>query len=658
MPRIPESAVEEVRERADIIDVVGSHLKLQKRGSDYWACCPFHKEKTPSFKVSGSRQSFYCFGCHKSGNVFTFVQEIENLDFVEAVRALARRFGVIIPEPEEDGGSPAERDAAAKRRSDREQAYQLLAQMARWFQHRLTLPDAQAARDYLAGRGLDAEPIATFGLGYAPDSWDASLHWAEQLGFSRDLMVQTGLVAVRDEDPTRCYDRFRDRLMFPISDEHGRVVGFSGRVLQADAKTAKYVNSPETDYFHKGRLLYAFHLARSHFREHGRALVCEGQLDVIACHRAGLNHAVCSQGTAFTEQHAQLLRRATDVVTLAFDADPAGQKAAVGTVQLLQRAGLQVAVAVLPEGEDPDSLFRHQGPQGLRAAMTAAVGGAQFVYELAAKRHDASTPQGKAAIVQEVLPAIISLDDPVARDAYCIWLAGLLQVPDGAVARAMEIAQRQQAGERGAERGARASQPAMGAAAPARAASALPAFAVPVARKPALLTLLDLAVHFEAVAQELLDELPPELIPDTPVGKALNLVLAGTAAGEWSRSANALSGRQDLVVCPEVARVLVESGHRGLDPERASAEQRAEASKRLHQAAADCVDVLRLDVIEARLKDIEAQLKVASPAPGAEPGAAAQDQLFREYGALRVQKREILGRQAAAMRQGAERAAP
>jgi DNA primase len=656
MPRIPEAVVEEVRGRADIVDVVGSHLKLEKRGPDYWACCPFHKEKTPSFKVSGSRQSFYCFGCRKSGNVFTFVQEVENLDFGEAVRTLARRFGVIIPEPEAEGASPAEREAAQKRRSDREQAYQLLAQMARWFQHRLTLPDAQAARDYLAGRGVDAEPIATFGLGYAPDSWDAALHWAGQLGFSRDLMVQTGLVAVRDEDPTRCYDRFRDRLMFPICDEHGRVVGFSGRVLQADAKTAKYVNSPETDYFHKGRLLYAFHLARAHFREQHRALVCEGQLDVIACHRAGLNHAVCSQGTAFTEHHAQLLRRSTDAVTLAFDADPAGQKAAVTTVQLLQRAGVQVAVAVLPEGEDPDSLFRHQGPQGLRAAMAAAVSGVQFVYELAAKRHDPGTPAGKAAIVQDVLPAVISLEDPVARAAYCSWLAGLLQVPDTAVSRALETALRLQVGERGAERGERTAPAAAMAVAP-KFGGVLPAFAAFPTGKPALLTLLDLALHFEPVAQELLEELPPELIADTPVGKALNLVLAETATGEWPRAANALSGRQDLVVCPEVARVLIESGHRGLDPDRAEGSQRAEALQRLHQAAARCVDELRLDVIEARLKVVNAGLKPADPAPAGGPDGADPDQLFRESIALTAQKREIRQRQAAATRQSAERSA-
>lgn len=641
MPRIPESVVEEVRERADIVEVVGSRLQLQKRGSDYWACCPFHKEKTPSFKVSSSRQSFYCFGCHQSGNVFTFVQHMENLDFVEAVRLLARRYGVVVPEPEVEGG-PEEREAAAKRRSEREQGFELLAQMARWYQHRLTLPDAQAARDYVASRGLDAATVAAFGLGYAPDSWDAALRWCEQLGFARELAIKTGLVAVREEEPGRCYDRFRDRLMFPIFDEHGRVVGFSGRLLQADAKAAKYVNSPETDFFHKGRLLYAFHLARAHFREHGRALVCEGQLDVIACHRAGLTHAVCSQGTAFTEQQAQLLRRATDAVTLAFDADPAGEKAAVGTIQLLQRAGIRVTVAVLPEGEDPDSLFRHQGPPALREAMTKAVDGIQFVYAQAARRHDAATPQGKSAIVQDVLPVIISQDDPVAQSAYCAWLASQLEVPESAVSRAMEGLLREQArGPRDSERGGRTGGPLLVPPGARRSAGGLPAFELPATRDPALISLLDLAVHVEAIARELLDELPPDLVPDTPVGQALNLVLAATAAGEWSRAATVLTGRQDLVVCPEVNRVLLDSAYRGLHPDAAPAAQRAELLQRLHQAATDCVVHLRISQVEEKLKLAMADLVAA------EQARAPVDDLMRLLTALHAEKRSLQARRGA-----------
>lgn len=638
MPRIPESVVDEVRTRADIVEVVGSRLQLQRRGSDHWACCPFHKEKTPSFKVSASRQSFYCFGCHKSGNVFTFVQEMENVDFVEAVRLLARRFGVVIPEPEAEG-SPEERQAAQKRRSEREQGYELLAQMARWYQHCLTLPEAQAARDYVASRGLDAETVAAFGIGYAPNSWDAALRWSAQLGFPRELAIKTGLLAVREEEPSRCYDRFRDRLMFPICDEHGRVVGFSGRVLQADAKTAKYVNSPETDFFHKGRLLYAFHLARAHFREHGRALVCEGQLDVIACHRAGLNHAVCSQGTAFTEHHAQLLRRAADAVTLAFDADPAGQKAAIGTIQLLQRAGMRVAVAVLPEGEDPDSLFRHQGPPALREAMGKPLDGVQFVFSLATRRHDPNTPEGKPAIVQDVLPAIISLDDPVAQASYCNWLASQLQVPEGAVSRAMEGLRRQTAGEGG---GRVAGGNLLTPPGTSRASSPLPVFELPTARDPALTSLLDLAVHVEAVAQELLEELPPELIPDLPVGQALNVVLAETAAGEWAHAAAALTGRQDLVVCPEVNRVLLDSAYRAMSPDEAPAAQRPELLQRLHQAAADCIAHLRIGEVERQLKQTMQDLTAA------EAAGQPVDELMQRLKALTAEKRRLRTRRGAA----------
>jgi len=632
MPRIPEAVIENVRERADIVEIATSLLRLalHRRGSDYWACCPFHQEKTPSFKISSRYQSFYCFGCHKSGNVFSLVQGLENLDFVEAVRWLARHLGIVIPEPEVEGG-PAEREAVEKQRQEREQGFQLLAQMARWYQHRLTLPDAQVARDYVAGRGLDAEAVAAFAIGYAPDSWDAALRWSEQLGFARDLMVRTGLVSVREEDPSRCYDRFRGRLMFPIWDDHGRVVGFSGRVLEADAKTAKYVNSPETEFFHKGRLLYAFHVARAHFPEHHGALVCEGQLDVIACHRAGLNHAVCSQGTAFTEQHVQLLRRAADAVTLAFDADAAGEKAAVATVQLLQRAGLVVSVAVLPPGEDPDSLFRHKGPQALREAMTKAVDAVQFVYGLASRTHDPATPMGKAAIVDETMPVVISLQNPVARSAYCTWMAERLGVPPTAVARTMEARLQEETRPRAGDRSGRGVSPAGAGSGPT---AALPAFEAPVARDPAVSSLLDLAVHFDSVAQELLEELPAELVPATPVGEALNLVLAATSAGEWSRAGVALTARQDLVGCPEVARVLAESAYAKLDPESVPEPRRSELRLRLHRAAADCVARRRLD-------DLKAQARQKAQQLAAEPDQDRQTELLQQHRALQARKREI-----------------
>lgn len=312
-------------------------------------------------------------------------------------------------------------------------------------------------------------------------------------------------------------------------------------------------------------------------------------------------------------------------MTLAFDADPAGQKAAVATVQLLQRAGLLVSVAVLPEGEDPDSLFRHQGPQVLREAMAAAVDSVQFVYGLAVGKHDPASPLGKAAIVEEVLPAIVSLPNPVARSAYCTWLADRLQVPASAVSRALENHLQEESRGRGAERRRSAT-----GAVPA----ALPVFEAPGARDPALESLLNLAVHFEAVAHELLEELPAELIPDTPVGKALNVVLAATASGEWERAAIALTARQDLVVCPEVARALVESPYSGLDPEAAPEHRRAELRQRLHQAAADCVARRRRDTLEARLRQTAEQL-------AAETDENRQAELLRQHRELQTQKRDI-----------------
>ncbi len=632
MPRIPESVIQEVRERADIVEVATSllHLKLQQKGRDHWACCPFHTEKTPSFKINSQLQAFYCFGCHKTGNVFTLVQGVENLDFVEAVHRLARHLGVVIPEPGPETG-PADREAADRQRQERDQGFQLLAQMAQWYQHRLTLPDAGAARDYLASRGLDPGTVTAFGIGYAPDSWDAALRWAEQLGYGRDLMVRTGMAVVREEDPARAYDRFRGRLMFPIWDERGRVAGFSGRILGAVPDAPKYINSPDTEFFHKGRILYAFHLARPRFPEHGGALVCEGQLDVIACHRAGLNHAVCSQGTAFTETHAQLLARATDAVTLAFDGDPAGEKAALATVQLLQRSGLKVSVVVLPEGEDPDSLFRRHGPQALREAVSRALEAVPFAYGLAARRRDAADPMGKAAIVEDVLPVILSLKSPVAQSAYGTWLAEQLKVEPGSVLRTLEDRRREEKGSRSA--GARPP-----AAAHTRNRSAPAPLAVPLQRDPALTSLLDLALHFEPVARQLVDELPPDLVPDTPLGRALNRVLAATAAGEWSGAADAVAADQDLVVCPEVGRVLVQSEYADLaDPDAAPASRPEERLERLYRAAAECIARRELDVIEAELRRLREML-------AAETDKSRQEELLRRNCELQNRRREITQR--------------
>ncbi|HOG51364.1 MAG TPA: DNA primase, partial [Lentisphaeria bacterium] len=299
---IPEEFIEQLRQRTDIADVVGSFTQVKKRGSDHWACCPFHKEKTPSFKMDSQRQTFYCFGCKKSGNLFHFIQEMVNTDFVGAVHWLADRYGLTVPETRRRGDGAA----SEQRRQWREQGQKLLNEAADWYHHLLKQPEAEKARAYLQSREIDSEAIEKFNLGYCLDSWDALCQWASSRGYSPELLEATGLVS-KKEGSTSFYDRFRDRLIFPIHDELSRVVGFSARILSPDAKAAKYVNSPESDFFQKSSVLYGLNHARTSLKTFGHALVCEGQLDVIACHRAGLSNAVAAQGTAFTENHARLL---------------------------------------------------------------------------------------------------------------------------------------------------------------------------------------------------------------------------------------------------------------------------------------------------------------------------------------------------------------
>ena len=612
MGRIPESIVDEIRERSDIVEVIASYVKLQKRGGDFWACCPFHKEKTPSFKVSSSRQSFYCFGCNKGGNVFTFLQEFANLDFPEAVRTLARRAGIVIPEEEAD--TPAAREAAARRRSEREQAMDLLQQMAQWFHHMLLSPEGRSARDYVQSRGLDEETVEQFSLGYAPEAWDACLNWAKKLGFSRELVVATGLAVVSSERPDHCYDRFRGRLIFPIHDAQGRVVGFSGRTMDPEAKGAKYVNTPETDYFHKGRILYGLHLARRHFRDHGAALVCEGQLDVIACHRAGLNHAVCAQGTAFTEHHARLLQRLSDEVILAFDADSAGRKAALKTIQLLHWAGVPARVVSLPAGADPDSLFREGGAEALREAMSHSVEAVHFVYQTACAEHDPESPQGKSDIVKAVMPAILSLDEPVARAAYCTWLAEAMGLPESAIRQSLQAAQRRDRQTRPDRSGSPSSAPEGTGPQPTGAMPGLPVFRMPDPREKALVALLDLALHYEAVARRLCDELPANAGDGGAVGKALQLVLALTMEDEWAEAGAAIAGDQELASVPEVARVLVATDYAGLNPDNAATDKHDAVLATLHRATEDCLRTLAAQELTERMAEARKAL-AANPTP-------------------------------------------
>jgi DNA primase len=413
MPRITEDTIRRVAEATDIVELIGSYFPLKRAGSSWRALCPFHNEKTPSFHVSPSRQSYHCFGCGAGGTVFRFVMEYEHVEFVEAVRRLASRAGV--PVIEEAGGGEDDRA-----RDVRKRLLSIHAEAAAWFhQHLLKEPGAEAARAYLASRGLGEATVRQWQIGYAPDSWDALTGHLRAKGFTDAELLQSGLATAKEDSrPARhIYARFRDRVMFPVCNDYGEVVAFSGRVLDPAAKAAKYVNSPETPIFSKGRILFGLDKTKRALIGSKKAIVCEGQIDLISAFDAGVANVIAPQGTAFTPDQARLLSRFVETVVLCFDSDAAGRQAVSRSLPALLECGLSVRVARLPEGQDPDSLIRSQGP----AAFLDIVESAPDFFDHAVARlvesGVADDPTRMAAATAKLAACVAMLKDPVARDA-------------------------------------------------------------------------------------------------------------------------------------------------------------------------------------------------------------------------------------------------
>ena len=627
--RIPEETIAEIRDRSDIAEIVEGYTPLKRRGQDLWACCPFHKEKTPSFKVSPSHQAFYCFGCRKSGNVFHFVMEMENLDFVGAVRLLAQRAGVRIPESRAGGGSPS------VDRSEKERLYELLDSVAHWYRQLLRSKRGEPGRRYLEDRGLSLEEADAFDIGYSLDSWDAVLTWGERLGIDTALLEKAGLVVTREDGARkRTYDRFRGRLMFPIWDGLGRVVGFSGRILDPEAKTAKYINTPETPVFRKGRLLYALHLARTAFRDAGTAVVCEGQLDVIACHRAGLTHAVAPQGTAFTEEQARILKRYTDTVTFAFDSDEAGRKAAVRSLQVGVAQGLRVHVVALPPDADPDSLYRKQGAEAVRDALSEARDGFEYILSVAGDEHDTQSPEGKTAAANEVLETVAMVPDAVARAAYCQWLAGRLNLPEDALQQRLASRLRREQRTRSHRRRASSSDSRGSAKGAARAAPV----ERPVSRTDrAAVMLLDLAIHEEEIAHLLAEKVLPDMLGTGWAGQALALAVRLAAEGRWEEIGKALTAHPELSTVPDVVRVVTDPGFPPLKTEDPDDRRTVRERKRRLQAASDCLVTIEEEYLIRKRQSLTRQLaELTSP-----EHRERMRSVMREIQALRLREHRL-----------------
>ena len=422
---LSQAVREQIRNASDIVEVVGGYLPLKRAGANFVALCPFHKEKSPSFNVNPHKQIFHCFGCHKGGDVFGFVQAYENIGFMDAVRRLAERAGIKL-EFEQGGEQEQARDLKSKLL----QIHDALA--TRWQQVLANEAAGQVARDYLAQRGVSADAIKQFRLGAAPEAWDDTVNWATAKGFELPLVEQAGLI-IRKEETGRYYDRFRGRLMFPICDELGRVVGFSGRILSGDEKTAKYVNSPETPIFRKSKVFFGLDKSKRAIGDAGFAIVCEGQLDLIACFSAGVQNLVAPQGTALTAEHTRILKRYTDEVVLCFDSDEAGQNAAVRSLDALLASGLAIRVAVVPAPHDPDSLIREQGVEAFRAVIARAEGFFDFYLNRLCRVHPADTDKGRLAILAGMAEAVQKTANAVLVATYAQKTALRLAVPPEAV---------------------------------------------------------------------------------------------------------------------------------------------------------------------------------------------------------------------------------
>ena len=415
---IPAETIAQVAAANDIVDVIGTRLQLKRAGSAYKALCPFHREKSPSFTVNPARQTFHCFGCGAGGSVFKFITQFDNIDFPSAVRQLAERAHITIVEDDRRGSGDGERSTGEIRR----RLLTLHADAAAWF-HRNLRKSALAAqaRDYLQTRGLNAEVAERWQLGYAPDAYDACLAWGTAAGYRAEELTLGGLLKTPEHEEgapaKRAYDRFRDRLMFPICNEMGEVIAFSGRVLNPDASPAKYINSPETPLFTKGKVLFGLHMAKRALLEAGHAIVCEGQIDLITAFEAGIKNVTAPQGTAFTERQAVLLKRLVEEVVLCFDADAAGQQAAERSLAPLLEANLSVRVATMPPGEDPDSLIRGQGAAAFQARIGAAQDFFDFQIERLAGFFDTTTPRGKAQMSQRMAESVALITDHVLQEA-------------------------------------------------------------------------------------------------------------------------------------------------------------------------------------------------------------------------------------------------
>lgn len=427
---IPQEKIVEIKHSADIVDIISEHVLLKKAGRNWVGLCPFHSEKTPSFTVNPEKQIFHCFGCGEGGNVFTFLIKHEGFSFPEAVKSLAGRYGIQVSDQHM---TPDQK----RRLNEREMIFSANQAAMTYFREMiLDRQIGETARAYLERRGIKKETVDRFQIGYVPDGWDNLVRRFSGIGISNAIAEKSGLI-VRRRSGSGFYDRFRHRIIFPIFNIRGGVAGFGGRALD-DSQPPKYLNSPETPVYNKSKLLYGLNISKNKCRQTGTVFVVEGYLDLLALYQHGIENCVATLGTAFTHEHARIIKGVSDRVILVFDADDAGRKAAVRSLKIFIDEGLDAQVMVLPEGHDPDSFVFKFGAEAFtrKAAQSASI--MTFVMDEAVRVHGLSV-EGKVRVVEEMRQLISSLDDPVARSLYIKELAERIQVDETAIQQKIDV---------------------------------------------------------------------------------------------------------------------------------------------------------------------------------------------------------------------------
>jgi len=540
---IPETVAEEIVQRSNIVEVINSFVPLKKAGPGSWkACCPFHKEKTPSFNVSENKQLYYCFGCQKGGNVVTFVREYLNLDYVEAMQHLAQRAGVVIPQDI----SPEEEQAYRRKRSLEGRLYDLHKVLADFYRNELLKNPASPVAQYFATRQIPDEYAAKFMIGAAPDSWDCGINFLKSQGFTMEEIIASGIAVERSGGG--CYDRFRNRLVFSITDENNRIIGFSARIIVKDDNAPKYVNSPETAIFHKGHILYGLAQARESIRRNKFAIVCEGQLDTIALHRAGLDMAVAPQGLAFRAEQAELLKRYTDKLYLCFDSDAAGQQGTLRVLEFLLPMNFEIKAISFADGKDPDEILRTQGPEKLQQALEHALPLTDIIINGLSRTLDLNTPHGKTAAAEQAVRLLSTVSNPILRELYFAEVAARLRLPVEKLFNFYRLVKRN-------------AVPAFNGE-PTSTPSAAPAVQYndmrPENIRHAEASLLLLAIHSADGPRQIAEVLDESLLSDAPTAAVIKELLNMALNGEWFNGSELLEHLPaELSQNPEVLKMLI-----------------------------------------------------------------------------------------------------